>query len=102
MAIQGMLDFDYSCKRARAPVAAMIYPYSGHHVQKFYWGTCETLLPVYTSEEAVKKRPYVNVVVNFASSSVYSSTMKRLGYESIKAIASITEGVPEHQAREIL
>jgi ATP citrate (pro-S)-lyase len=103
-AIQGMLDFDYSCKRARPSVAAMIYPFGGHHIQKFYWGTRETLLPVYTSlEEAVKKHPDVDVVVNFASSrSVYSSTMECLGYESIKAIALIAEGVPERQAREIL
>ncbi|KAG2143523.1 ATP citrate lyase [Suillus bovinus] len=103
-AIQGMLDFDYSCKRSRPSVAAMIYPFGGHHIQKFYWGTRETLLPVYTSlEEAVKKHPDVDVVVNFASSrSVYSSTMECLGYESIKAIALIAEGVPERQAREIL
>ncbi|KAG1721921.1 ATP citrate lyase, partial [Suillus lakei] len=103
-AIQGMLDFDYSCKRARPSVAAMIYPFGGHHIQKFYWGTRETLIPVYTSlSEAVKKHPDVDVVVNFASSrSVYSSTMECLGYESIKAIALIAEGVPEQQAREIL
>lgn len=103
-AIQGMLDFDYSCKRARPSVAAMIYPFGGHHIQKFYWGTRETLLPVYTSlEEAVKKHPDVDVVVNFASSrSVYSSTMECLSYESIRAVALIAEGVPERQAREIL
>ncbi|OJA19918.1 hypothetical protein AZE42_03768 [Rhizopogon vesiculosus] len=103
-AIQGMLDFDYSCKRARPSVAAMIYPFGGHHIQKFYWGTRETLLPVYTSlEEAVKKHPDVDVVVNFASSrSVYSSTMECLSHESIRAIALIAEGVPERQAREIL
>jgi len=77
-AIQGMLGFDYSCKRARPSVAAMIYPFGGHHIQKFYWGTRETLLPVYVSlEEAVKKHPDADVVVNFASSrSVYSSTME--------------------------
>jgi ATP citrate (pro-S)-lyase len=32
----------------------MIDPFGGHRIQKFYWGTKETLLPVYTSlEEAV-------------------------------------------------
>ncbi|KAJ3378735.1 citrate synthase [Lobulomyces angularis] len=76
-AIQGMLDFDYMCKRNRPSVAAMIYPFGGHHVQKFYWGTKETLLPVYTTvEEACKRFPDVNVVCNFASfRSVYESTM---------------------------
>lgn len=103
-AIQGMLDFDYSCGRQTPSVAAMIYPFGGHHIQKFYWGTKETLLPVYTSiEEAVKKHSEVDVVVNFASSrSVYSSTLEILSFPQIKSIALIAEGVPERHAREIL
>ena len=103
-AIQGMLDFDYSCGRATPSVAAMIYPFGGHHIQKFYWGTKETLLPVYTSvSEAVAKHPDADVVVNFASSrSVYSSTLDILKYPQIKAVALIAEGVPERHAREIL
>ena len=35
-AIQGMPDFDYSCGREKPSVAAMIYPFGGHHIQKFY------------------------------------------------------------------
>jgi ATP citrate (pro-S)-lyase len=103
-AIQGMLDFDFSCGRETPSVAAMIYPFGGHHIQKFYWGTKETLLPVYTSlDEAVKKHPDVDVVVNFASSrSVYSSTLDVFKYSQIKSIAIIAEGVPERHAREIL
>ncbi|KDQ60404.1 hypothetical protein JAAARDRAFT_32808 [Jaapia argillacea MUCL 33604] len=103
-AIQGMLDFDYSCGREAPSVAAMIYPFGGHHIQKFYWGTKETLLPVYTTvEDAVKKHPEVDVVVNFASSrSVYSSTLEIFNFPQIKAVALIAEGVPERHAREIL
>ena len=103
-AIQGMLDFDYSCGRQTPSVAAMIYPFGGHHIQKFYWGTKETLLPVYTSfKEAVAKHPDVDVVVNFASSrSVYSSTRECFEYPQIRSIALIAEGVPERHAREIL
>lgn len=103
-AIQGMLDFDYSCGRQAPSVAAMIYPFGGHHIQKFYWGTKETLLPVYTSlEEAVKKHTDADVVVNFASSrSVYSSTLDILRFPQIKSVALIAEGVPERHAREIL
>ncbi|KAJ6607933.1 citrate synthase-like protein [Mycena sp. CBHHK59/15] len=104
-AIQGMLDFDYSCGRKTPSVAAMIYPFGGHHIQKFYWGTKETLLPVYTSiDEAVGKHPDVDVVVNFASSrSVYSSTIDILKFSSqIRSIAIIAEGVPERHARELL
>ncbi|KAF7794003.1 hypothetical protein EIP86_005130 [Pleurotus ostreatoroseus] len=103
-AIQGMLDFDYSCGREAPSVAAMIYPFGGHHIQKFYWGTKETLLPVYTSvADAAQKHPDVDVVVNFASSrSVYSSTLEIFEFPQIKAIALIAEGVPERHAREIL
>lgn len=103
-AIQGMLDFDFACGRETPSVAAMIYPFGGHHVQKFYWGTKETLLPVFTSmADAVKKCPDADVVVNFASSrSVYQSTLECLEFPGIKAIALIAEGVPERHAREIL
>lgn len=67
-AVQGMLDFDFMCQREKPSVACMIYPFGGHHVQKFYWGTSETLLPVYTSiEEACKVFPDVDVAINFAS-----------------------------------
>ncbi|KAJ3877424.1 ATP-citrate synthase [Lentinula edodes] len=109
-AIQGMLDFDFSCGRSTPSVAAMIYPFGGHHIQKFYWGTKETLLPVYTSvDEAFKDNKHTDVdcVVNFASSrSVYSSTMDMLRHpthsQRIKSIALIAEGVPERHSREIL
>ncbi|RSH86479.1 citrate synthase [Apiotrichum porosum] len=103
-AIQGMLDFDFSCGRKTPSVAAMIYPFGGHHIQKFYWGTKETLLPVYTTvAEAIKKHPDVDCVVNFASSrSVYSATLEILSFPQIKSIGIIAEGVPERHAREIL
>jgi ATP citrate (pro-S)-lyase len=103
-AIQGMLDFDFSCGRKTPSVAAMIYPFGGHHIQKFYWGTKETLLPVYTSiEEAVQKHKDADVVVNFSSSrSVYASTLDILKFPQIKAVALIAEGVPERHARELL
>lgn len=99
-----MLDFDFACGRKTPSVAAMIYAFGGHHVQKFYWGTKETLLPVYQSiGEAVKKHPYADTIVNFASSrSVYASTLEALKYPQIKSIALIAEGVPERHAREIL
>lgn len=44
-AVQGMLDFDYMCKRKKPSVAAMIFPFSGNHYVKFYWGTEEMLIP---------------------------------------------------------
>ena len=103
-AVQGMLDFDFMCQRERPSVAAMIYPFGGHHVQKFYWGTKETLIPVFTSvEEAISRFPEVNVVVNFASfRSVYESTKELLNFPQIKTIGIIAEGVPEKRARQLL
>jgi ATP citrate (pro-S)-lyase len=94
-AVQGMLDFDYMCKRGKPSVAAMIFPFSSNHYVKFYWGTGETLMPVYQSmEEAFNKHPEVTIVVNFASfRSVYSSVMETLKFsDQIKTIAIIAEG----------
>ncbi|KAH0490498.1 hypothetical protein TgHK011_001965 [Trichoderma gracile] len=102
-AVQGMLDFDFICKRKTPSVAGIIYTFGGQFVSKMYWGTSETLLPVYQqTEKAIAKHPDVDVVVNFASSrSVYSSTMELMEFPQIKTIAIIAEGVPERRAREI-
>src|SRR5271154_1751164 len=114
-AVQGMLDFDFICKRKNPSVAGIIYTFGGQFVSKMYvatlelgcsephanecryWGTSETLLPVYESvEKAMAKHSDVDTVVNFASSrSVYSSTMELMEYPQIKSIAIIAEGVPE-------
>ena len=96
-AVQGMLDFDFICKRSTPSVAGIIYTFGGQFVSKMYWGTSETLLPVYQEvQKAIAKHPDVDVVVNFASSrSVYSSTMELMEHPQIKTIAIIAEGVPE-------
>ncbi|KAI9794347.1 MAG: citrate synthase [Peltula sp. TS41687] len=103
-AVQGMLDFDFICKRSNPSVAGIIYTFGGQFVSKMYWGTSETLLPVYQSvDKAMAKHNDVDTVVNFASSrSVYSSTMELMEYPQIRSIAIIAEGVPERRAREIL
>ncbi|KAI1337650.1 citrate synthase-like protein [Xylariaceae sp. FL0016] len=102
-AVQGMLDFDFICKRTTPSVAGIIYTFGGQFVSKMYWGTSETLLPVYQeSKKAMEKHPDVDCVVNFASSrSVYSSTMELMQFPQIRTIAIIAEGVPERRAREI-
>lgn len=100
-AVQGMLDFDWLCKRERPSVACMVFPFSGNHYQKFYWGHTEIMMPVYAStEEAVRRNPDVSVFVNFASfRSVYPSTLEALAFPSIRTVAIIAEGVPEQQSR---
>ena len=96
-AVQGMLDFDFICKRKTPSVAGIIYTFGGQFVSKMYWGTSETLLPVYQEvPKAMAKHPDVDVVVNFASSrSVYTSTLELMEFPQIKTIAIIAEGVPE-------
>ncbi len=103
-ACQGMLDFDYICQRKTPSVAGIIYPFGGQFVSKLYWGTKETLIPVYQSiDTAIEAHPEVDVVVNFASCrSVYSSTLELLQHPQLRTIAIIAEGVPERRAREIL
>jgi len=112
-AVQGMLDFDHMCGRHHPSVAGMIYPFGGTHVQKFYWGAQETLLPVFTGlAEASGKFPEVDTVINFASfRSVYSTTVEIIewtvaararGEKGIASIAIIAEGVPERRARSLI
>jgi ATP citrate (pro-S)-lyase len=105
VAVQGMLDFDFMCKRPKPSVACMVFPFSGNHYSKLYWGTDETLVPVYTTiAEAVAKHRDATVMINFASfRSVYDTVLETLQYsEQIKTIAIIAEGVPESQTRKII
>jgi len=45
-AVQGMLDFDYLCKRESPSVAAIVFPFSANHFQQFYFGAKEVQIPV--------------------------------------------------------
>ncbi|XP_013863073.1 ATP-citrate synthase [Austrofundulus limnaeus] len=103
-AVQGMLDFDYVCSRDQPSVAAMVYPFTGDHKQKFYWGHKEILLPVYKNMgDAMKKHQDVDVVISFASlRSAFDSTMETMQYPQIHTIAIIAEGIPEAQTRKLI
>ena len=65
-AVQGMLDFDYVCRRTEPSVAAMVYPMvGGDSKQNFYWGHNEILIPIYKSmADAMKNHPDVDVMVS--------------------------------------
>ena len=104
-AVQGMLDFDFMCRRSKPSVACMVFPFSGNHYTKLYWGTDETLIPVYTTTaEAVAKHPDTSIMINFASfRSVFETVEDTLRFsDQIKTIAIIAEGVPESQTRLII
>ncbi|XP_063156657.1 ATP-citrate synthase isoform X1 [Candoia aspera] len=103
-AVQGMLDFDYVCSRDEPSVAAMVYPFTGDHKQKFYWGHKEILIPVFKNmADAMKKHPEVDVLINFASlRSAYDSTIETMNYPQIRTVAIIAEGIPEALTRRLI
>ncbi|XP_077595253.1 ATP-citrate synthase-like isoform X1 [Stigmatopora nigra] len=103
-AVQGMLDFDYVCSRDEPSVTAMVYPFTGDHKQKFYWGHKEILLPVYKNmADAMKKHPEVDVMISFASlRSAFDSTVEAMQHPQIHTIAIIAEGIPEALTRKII
>merc|ERR1719230_1336601 len=82
----------------------MVFPFSGNHYVKFYWGTEEVLMPVYTTtKEACQKHPDVVTFINFASfRSVHETTVEAMQYPQIKTVAIIAEGIPEEQTRELI
>nr|XP_023018774.1 LOW QUALITY PROTEIN: ATP-citrate synthase-like [Leptinotarsa decemlineata] len=103
-AIQSMLDFDFVCTRNEPSVVAIIYPFTGDHKQKFYWGHKEILIPVYKHmKDAMNKHPDADVLVNFASlRSAYSSTVETMQFPQIRTIAIIAEGIPENYTRKLI
>ena len=74
-AVQGMLDFDYVCRRPEPSVAAMVYPMvGGDSKQNFYWGHKEILIPIYKSmSDAMKNHPDVDVMVSETDSVLKAS-----------------------------
>lgn len=103
-AVQSMLDFDFVCRRNEPSVVAIIYPFTGDHKQKFYWGHKEILIPVYKQmKDAMTKHPDADVLVNFASlRSAYSSTVETMEFPQIRTIAIIAEGIPENYTRKLI
>lgn len=102
-AIQRMLDFDYICRREEPSVVAIVNP-TRDGLHKCFWGTKEVLLPMYqTLDEATKKHPEADFLVNFASMrSAYPSSKEALENKNIRTIAIIAEGIPEHRTKELI
>lgn len=82
----------------------MVYPFTGDHKQKFYWGHKEILIPVYKKmSDAMTKHKEADVLVNFASlRSAYESTVEVLEYPQIRTVAIIAEGIPENMTRKLI
>jgi len=103
-AVQSMLDFDFVSSRKEPSVVAMVYPFSGDHKTKFYWGHKEILINVYKNmKDAMRKHPDADVMISFASlRSAYESTLETLEYRQIRTIAIIAEGIPENMTRKMI
>uniref|UniRef100_A0A0V0G5Z5 ATP-citrate synthase n=1 Tax=Triatoma dimidiata TaxID=72491 RepID=A0A0V0G5Z5_TRIDM len=103
-AVQSMLDFDFVCRREEPSVACLVYPFTGDHKLKFYWGHKEVLIPVYKKmDDAMAKHEAADVLINFASlRSAYDSTIETLKFSQIRVIAIIAEGIPENMTRKLI
>ncbi len=102
-AIQGMLDFDYLCRRENPSIAAIVNP-GRRGLHKVFFGTDEILIPIYSNlKYAASSHPDADVLINFSSfRSAYPVTMEALDIDTIMTIMILAEGVPERRAREII
>lgn len=100
-AIQRMLDYDYTIKRTKPSVAAIVAPTASNKFDKFFWGGDEIMIPLYKSTaEAKAAHPNAESLLNFASfRTAYDVTMEALNIGGFKSIMITAEGIPERLAR---
>jgi ATP-citrate lyase alpha-subunit len=100
-AIQRMLDYDYTIKREKPSVAAIVAPTASGKFEKFFYGADEVMIPTYkTTAEAKAAQPQADVLLNFASfRTAYDVTMEALHIGGFKTIMITAEGIPERLAR---
>jgi len=100
-AIQRMLDYDYTIKREKPSVAAIVAPTSSNKFEKFFYGPDEVMIPLYkTTADAKVEQPQADVLLNFASfRTAYDVTMEAMDIGGFKTIMITAEGIPERLAR---
>ncbi|CAA6826423.1 MAG: ATP-citrate (pro-S-)-lyase, subunit 2 (EC [uncultured Sulfurovum sp.] len=100
-AIQRMLDYDYTIKREKPSVAAIVAPTSGNKFEKFFYGPDEVMIPLFkTTADAKAAQPQADVLLNFASfRSAYDVTMEALEIGGFSSMMITAEGIPERLAR---
>jgi len=100
-AIQRMLDYDYTIKRDKPSVAAIVAPTSGNKFEKFFYGPDEIMVPLYKTTAAAKAaQPQADVLLNFASfRTAYDVTMEALEIGGFSSMMITAEGIPERLAR---
>ncbi|MDD5549197.1 MAG: citrate/2-methylcitrate synthase [Sulfurovaceae bacterium] len=102
-AIQRMLDYDYTIKREKPSIAAIVAPTAESKFQKFFWGGDEIMINLYkTTSEAKKAHPNADVLLNFGSfRTAYDVTMEALDMGGFTTIMITAEGIPERLARKM-
>ena len=102
-AIQRMLDYDYTIKREKPSVAAIVAPTSGNKFEKFFYGADEIMIPLYkNTADAKADQPQADVLLNFASfRTAYDVTMEALEIGGFSSIMITAEGIPERLARKM-
>jgi len=102
-AIQRMLDYDYTIKREKPSVAAIVAPTSGNKFEKFFYGADEVMIPLYKTTAAAKAaQPQADVLLNFASfRTAYDVTMEALDIGGFSSMMITAEGIPERLARRM-
>ena len=100
-AIQRMLDYDYTIKREKPSVAAIVAPTSNNKFEKFFYGPDEVMVPLYkTTADAKAAQPQADVLLNFASfRTAYDVTVEALEIGGFSTIMITAEGIPERLAR---
>ncbi|WP_331775524.1 citrate/2-methylcitrate synthase [Sulfurospirillum sp. 1612] len=101
-AIQRMLDYDYTIKREKPSVAAIVAPTSTATFDKYFYGGEEIMIPLYRSTpEAAQNHPNADVLLNFGSfRTAYDVVMEAIELEGqFRTIMVTAEGIPERRAR---
>ncbi len=102
-AIQRMLDYDYTIKRDKPSVAAIVAPTSSNKFEKFFYGADEVMIPLYkNTKDAKEAQPQADVLLNFASfRTAYEVTMEALEIGGFSSMMITAEGIPERLARKM-
>ena len=102
-AIQRMLDYDYTIKREKPSVAAIVAPTSSNKFEKFFYGPDEVMIPLFkNTADAKEAQPQADVLLNFASfRTAYEVTMEALEIGGFSSMMITAEGIPERLARKM-
>lgn len=104
VAIQRMLDYDYTISRETTSVAAIVAPTASGKFEKFFYGPDEIMISTYkNTADAALAFPNADVLLNFASfRTAYDVTMEAIAIKGqFKTIMVTAEGIPERLARKM-